>query len=185
MIWATVAPCWPAPRREHQLRHAPWRKAFVAELLTFPAGKHDDQVDALGLVGQLLDKMIKGTARKPEAKEPKDSWAKLFDRPGPRRRGLAHRLTAGVFTTDQRPLIDGEQPHGRQMAAALPLYGERDVGKAEPDFRSTPNSAVCLAGSLPGSARAWLAVRPQQAVRCAPRALEWPCSNPVRARPSK
>jgi hypothetical protein len=28
-----------------------------AELLSFPAGKHDDQVDALGLVGQLLDQM--------------------------------------------------------------------------------------------------------------------------------
>ena len=66
----------------HLLRHAPWRKAFQAELLTFPAGKHDDQVDALGLVGQLLDRMVKVTARKPEAKEPKDSWARLFDREG-------------------------------------------------------------------------------------------------------
>ena len=28
--------------------------------LVFPAGKHDDQVDALGLVGQLLDKMTSG-----------------------------------------------------------------------------------------------------------------------------
>ncbi|MFC7478063.1 hypothetical protein ACFQS7_27195 [Dankookia sp. GCM10030260] len=37
-------------------------------------------MDALGLVGQLLDKMIRGTARKPEAKAPKDSWARLFDR---------------------------------------------------------------------------------------------------------
>ena len=27
------------------------------ELLNFPAGKHDDIVDALGLVGQLLDYM--------------------------------------------------------------------------------------------------------------------------------
>lgn len=34
---------------------APWRADFVSELLSFPAGKHDDQVDALGLIGQLLD----------------------------------------------------------------------------------------------------------------------------------
>lgn len=34
---------------------APWKADFVSELLSFPAGKHDDQVDALGLVGQLLD----------------------------------------------------------------------------------------------------------------------------------
>ena len=70
----------PARCRLHLLRHAPWRKGFEAELLTFPVGKHDDQVDALGLVGQLLDKMIRGTARKPEAKEPSDSWARLLDR---------------------------------------------------------------------------------------------------------
>lgn len=43
---------------------AGWYPAFRSELLTFPAGKHDDQVDALGLVGQLLDAMI---TRKPKA----------------------------------------------------------------------------------------------------------------------
>lgn len=37
---------------------AMWRADFEAELLSFPAGKHDDQVDALGLIGQLLDKMV-------------------------------------------------------------------------------------------------------------------------------
>lgn len=37
---------------------APWRTDFVNELMTFPVGKHDDQVDMLGLIGQLLDKMI-------------------------------------------------------------------------------------------------------------------------------
>jgi predicted phage terminase large subunit-like protein len=34
---------------------APWASDFIAELMQFPAGKHDDQVDALSLVGQLLD----------------------------------------------------------------------------------------------------------------------------------
>lgn len=43
---------------------APWRAEFESELLRFPAGVHDDQVDALGLVGQLLDTMLSG--RKPE-----------------------------------------------------------------------------------------------------------------------
>src|SRR5688572_8917969 len=41
---------------------APWYSAFRSELLSFPAGKHDDMVDALGLVGQLLDQMVKGRA---------------------------------------------------------------------------------------------------------------------------
>ncbi len=48
---------------------APWRTAFVNELLRFPAGVHDDQVDACGLVGQLLDMMMVG--RKPQAPEKK------------------------------------------------------------------------------------------------------------------
>jgi predicted phage terminase large subunit-like protein len=34
--------------------NAPWYSDFRHELLSFPAGKHDDQVDALGLIGQLL-----------------------------------------------------------------------------------------------------------------------------------
>jgi len=46
---------------------APWYPAFRSELLSFPAGKHDDIVDALGLVGQLLDRMQSGEKpRKPE-----------------------------------------------------------------------------------------------------------------------
>lgn len=38
-------------------RHAMWRHEFEAELLGFPAGKHDDQVDMLSLFGRMLDKM--------------------------------------------------------------------------------------------------------------------------------
>jgi predicted phage terminase large subunit-like protein len=41
---------------------AHWYPAFLSKLLNFPAGKHDDQVDALGLIGQVLDRMGKGTA---------------------------------------------------------------------------------------------------------------------------
>jgi len=44
--------------------NAPWLAELRSELLHFPAGKHDDQVDALGLVGQLLDKMVSGTRPK-------------------------------------------------------------------------------------------------------------------------
>lgn len=40
--------------------HAEWRNDLVSELMSFPVGVHDDQVDALGLVGQLLDLMKTG-----------------------------------------------------------------------------------------------------------------------------
>jgi predicted phage terminase large subunit-like protein len=48
---------------------APWFADLRAELLGFPAGKHDDQVDALGLIGQLLDRI--GAGQKPELLVPK------------------------------------------------------------------------------------------------------------------
>lgn len=55
--------------------HAPWYPDFRAELLSFPAGRHDDQVDALGLVGQLLDLMIEGrTPAKKEPRKPKPGY---------------------------------------------------------------------------------------------------------------
>lgn len=47
----------------------PWRADFQSELMSFPVGVHDDQVDALGLVGQLIDRMTNGIA--PKASKPK------------------------------------------------------------------------------------------------------------------
>lgn len=54
---------------------APWIADFEAELLGFPAGKHDDQVDALGLAGQLLDVMAAGAGPAPVKPRP-DRWLK-------------------------------------------------------------------------------------------------------------
>ena len=51
--------------------NASWYPELRSELLSFPAGKHDDQVDALGLVGQLLDKML--TGERPKQPEPPDN----------------------------------------------------------------------------------------------------------------
>ena len=48
--------------------NTPWVSDLRRELLTFPAGKHDDQVDALGLIGQLLDRMI--YAQPPKVEKP-------------------------------------------------------------------------------------------------------------------
>ena len=36
---------------------APWVDDLVSELLRFPAGSHDDQVDVLSLFGRMLDSM--------------------------------------------------------------------------------------------------------------------------------
>lgn len=58
---------------------ATWRADFESELLRFPAGVHDDQVDALGLVGQLLVKMQAGIRAKPQTKTVRDAWASNDD----------------------------------------------------------------------------------------------------------
>jgi hypothetical protein len=86
---------------------APWRMALEAEMMSFPAGKHDDQVDALGLLGQLLDRMTAGPAEKPPA-PPKDSWA----------RATFERATATtMLMTGKPPNPLGNRPTGSGRAA--------------------------------------------------------------------
>jgi predicted phage terminase large subunit-like protein len=46
---------------------ADWYPDFKSELMAYPAGKNDDQHDAIGLVGQLLDFMVAG--KKPKTKD--------------------------------------------------------------------------------------------------------------------
>jgi predicted phage terminase large subunit-like protein len=63
----------------HVRKQASWYSGLRSELLSFPAGKYDDQVDALGLVGQLLDQMVPGQKpRAPEKPKP-DSGYRPFD----------------------------------------------------------------------------------------------------------
>lgn len=55
----------------HKEKH-PWVSDFLTELLAFDAGKHDDQVDAFGLIGRMLDEMV-------AARPPKDSKKPMPD----------------------------------------------------------------------------------------------------------
>lgn len=54
--------------------NASWYAALRAEMLSFPAGRHDDGVDMLGLLGQLLDLMLLGPKPQPTIKEIPDCW---------------------------------------------------------------------------------------------------------------
>jgi hypothetical protein len=56
-----------------------WFADLQAELLSFPAGKHDDQVDALGLVGQLLGRISAGQKPKPPEITHQDAYRSVSD----------------------------------------------------------------------------------------------------------
>lgn len=57
--------------------NAPWYADFRREILGFPSARHDDIVDMLGLIGQLLDVMVAG--RKPGATEKKRNFDAYAD----------------------------------------------------------------------------------------------------------
>jgi predicted phage terminase large subunit-like protein len=59
-------------------KDAPWLPGFMSELLGFPSGRHDDQVDALGLIGQLLDRMLAGAKPAVQTAQHRDRWDKAF-----------------------------------------------------------------------------------------------------------
>src|SRR5262249_36972399 len=59
---------------------AKWLPDLRSELTAFPEGKHDDQVDALGLVGQLMDRYVPGYVKKKEpANEKWPGYALAYD----------------------------------------------------------------------------------------------------------
>jgi hypothetical protein len=60
--------------------HAAWYPALRSELLTFPAGRNDDCVDSLALVGQLLDKMQSGPRLRAVEKPIRDRWEDRYER---------------------------------------------------------------------------------------------------------
>ncbi len=60
-------------------RNAPWVDALVNEMLVFPAGTNDDQVDVLGLFGRMLNRMSKGREPGPPKPNPLDGGLPTFD----------------------------------------------------------------------------------------------------------
>jgi predicted phage terminase large subunit-like protein len=60
-------------------KNAPWLPQLRSELLAFPNGKYDDQVDMLGLIGQLLDTIALGEKPKPPEKEKRKSEYRRYD----------------------------------------------------------------------------------------------------------
>lgn len=59
--------------------HAEWLADFIHELLTFPAGKNDDMVDAFGLIGRMLDMLAKAAGKDAERPPIKTLQEATFD----------------------------------------------------------------------------------------------------------
>lgn len=62
---------------------AEWRGDMEAELLAFPAGKHDDVHDAMGKVGQLLDEAINGKRDERARAQSRSGYRASGARPAP------------------------------------------------------------------------------------------------------
>jgi hypothetical protein len=60
-------------------QNASWLPDLRSELLSFPPGKHDDCVDALGITGQLLDTIMPGNKPEPPEKKKQESGYRRFD----------------------------------------------------------------------------------------------------------
>lgn len=79
-----------ATRGLRMLKDAPFVSDLISEMMSFPVGVHDDQVDMLGLIGQLIDRMSNGSKPKPEAAKPiyavEDGYALAPPLPSVRRR---------------------------------------------------------------------------------------------------
>lgn len=58
---------------------SPWLAEMIGELLTFPAGKHDDQVDALALLGRLLNEMVGKGLPQGEQEKPRSDYTTYDD----------------------------------------------------------------------------------------------------------
>lgn len=71
-------------------KDAPFLADLISEMMSFPVGVHDDQVDMLGLIGQLIDRMSNGNKPKPDTPKPiyavEDGYAIAPALPGSNRR---------------------------------------------------------------------------------------------------
>lgn len=71
-------------------KDAPFVTDLINEMISFPVGVHDDQVDMLGLIGQLIDRMSSGQGPKPDKPKPiyavEDGYALAPPLPSARRR---------------------------------------------------------------------------------------------------
>ncbi len=57
---------------------APWLDEFLSELMAFPIGANDDQVDFLSLIGRMLDTMATASKETKTAQK-RDRWASAFE----------------------------------------------------------------------------------------------------------
>lgn len=70
---------WMSHGKVYWNKHDPEQAAFIEEMLKFPNGKHDDCVDAVAHLGQLLQRLMGGQLETSRP-EPRESWRERIER---------------------------------------------------------------------------------------------------------
>ena len=85
---------------------ASWMDEFVHEMLRFPAGVHDDQVDTLSLIGRVLDQMSTASDYKepPSEEFTPTTWGDIWKRSVSKKKGQRPRRSR------EAPVIAPPQP---------------------------------------------------------------------------
>jgi predicted phage terminase large subunit-like protein len=73
-------------------KDAPFISDLISEMMSFPVGVHDDQVDALGLIGQLIDRMFSGKAVPGPDQTPKPRMGQIAPPPVQQRKPTQIKL---------------------------------------------------------------------------------------------
>jgi predicted phage terminase large subunit-like protein len=73
-------------------KDAPFVSDLISEMMSFPVGVHDDQVDALGLIGQLIDRMFSGKAVPGPDQTPKPRMGQIAPPPVQQRKPTQIKL---------------------------------------------------------------------------------------------
>ena len=138
---------------------APWNRAFIEEMRTFPNGRHDDQVDAFVLAVDALKKVAERQVLKDREDAPSPLWRKA-ERAAVREAGMraGAKVPTGARYLGQRARLGSApacNPSPRsQGAICVGLLSQGERGDANENWKKEKCNVIHLVGSKRGRQKA-------------------------------